>query len=167
MWVQLAQSVVAVAVAGCWSWSSRSWSQSQSWSWLWPAALREVEPSARNWTVALGHSTPWTTTTEVRVDRPGETGQAGKTGPDGAVQTHGLLSGLAGLIKLTLPLTQPMCEGVTLVAPVGAWPGLSWLFMSGCTVPQGTVAQEHGIRQSGLQQPAAAWALSFGWKSKR
>lgn len=70
----------------------------------------------------------------MKVDRPEQTGQAGwcrpvrSSGPSGPA-VGGRFAASAGLINLTLPLTQPMCEGVTLVAPVGAWPGLSWLLM--------------------------------------
>lgn len=80
---------------------------------------------------------------------------------------------LSSLIKLTLPLTQPMCEGVTLVSLLrsgsGSGSGLASLGSSRLVaqLPSCPVAQEHGIRHAGLQQHAAAWALSFRCKSKR
>lgn len=72
--MQLAQSV-AVDVAGCWPWS---------WSLPWSAALREVEPSARNWAVTLGHQHPVDEQTAARtkasVARPEQARRAGQAG---------------------------------------------------------------------------------------
>lgn len=84
----------------------------------------------------------------MKVDRPEQTGQAGWCRPSGRQDrpvpaVGGRFAASAGLINLTLPLTQPMCEGVTLVAPVGAWPGLSGLLMSIL------VAQLHKSTESG------------------